>query len=173
MATVAYDSGPARPRSPLAPNLFERLIAAGSIVLLAALLFAAARGLATAGRVPPPLVSLHLLTLTVALALTPILLLRRRGDRWHRLMGWAWCVAMFSTAVITLFIRHVSKGSLGGLHIFSFITIVSVPLLVVAARSHKVGAHRRTVSFLILGALLIAGVFTFIPPRILGSWMFT
>lgn len=172
MATVeAVQPARAAKRKSLKPDLMERAIAVGSVLLLAALLYSVARGWGTWGRVPT-IVWFHLATIGTALALTPLLMLRRRGDRRHRRLGWAWSIAMFSTAVISLGIRGIGDGHLSFIHLFSLLTIVGVPLLVLAARAHKVEAHRRSVRGLIIGGLLIAGVFTFIPPRILGDWMF-
>lgn len=168
MATVAAGGKP-KPKS-LAPDLVEKVIAVGSVVMLGALLFSLARGFGTWSHVPA-IVWLHLVTIGTALALTPLLMLRRRGDRWHRRLGWAWSVAMFSTAVISIGIRS-DDGRLSFIHLFSLLTIVSVPLLVFAARAHKVEKHRSSVRGLIIGALLIAGVLTFIPGRTLGNWMF-
>ncbi len=169
MATVAVKPG-ARPKS-LRPDLVEKVIAIGSIALLSALLYSMAQGFGTWDRIPV-VVWLHLVTIAIALALTPLLMLRRRGDRWHRRLGWTWSIAMFSTGVISLGIRGLGEGHLSWIHLFSLLTIVSVPLLVLAARAHKVQQHRSSVRGLIIGALLIAGVFTFIPGRILGNWMF-
>ncbi len=169
MATVAVKPGP-KPKS-LRPDLVEKGIAVGSIALLAALLYSMAQGFGTWDRIPV-VVWLHLVTIAIALALTPLLMLRRRGDRWHRRLGWTWSIAMFSTGVISLGIRGLGEGHLSWIHLFSLLTIVSVPLLVLAARAHKVQQHRSSVRGLIIGALLIAGVFTFIPGRILGNWMF-
>ncbi|WP_231638994.1 hypothetical protein [Sphingomonas profundi] len=65
---------PAPARDPaFAPDLFERLLAIASAALLAAMVAAVARGhdrWAEAG----PMVWLHLATIAVALALTPVML---------------------------------------------------------------------------------------------------
>ena len=45
-------------------------------------------------------------------------------------------------------------------------------LLVLAAPRNNVSRHRRTVRGLIIGALLIAGFFTFPFERLLGHWLF-
>lgn len=71
----------------LAPNATERMLAAGSIVLLCAICAAIVRGHEDWGRIPG-VVWLHLATIGVALVTTPILMLRPRGDRLHRRLGW-------------------------------------------------------------------------------------
>ena len=81
-----------------------------------------------------PLIWLHLATVMTPLAITPVQLLRRRGDGTHRALGWIWAVSLFGTALISFGIRDVNDGSLSFIHILSVVTIVAVPLLVLAAR---------------------------------------
>jgi uncharacterized membrane protein len=57
--------------------------------------------------------------------------------------------------------------------LLSVATLVLVPLLVITARRHNVARHRRTVRGIIIGALLIAGFFTFPFDRLLGHWLFS
>jgi uncharacterized membrane protein len=158
-------------RKSLAPDLIEKVLAVATTLMLAALLYAVVRGAGTWERMPF-LVWLHIATIGTALALTPVLMLRRRGDRWHRRLGWTWCIAMFTTGALSFWIRGIN-GGLSFIHIFSVMTVIAVPSLVIAARAHQVGAHRRAVRGVIIGGLLIAGLLTFVPSRLLGSWFFS
>ena len=157
-------------RHPFAPNVLERLLAVGSIVLLCVVLTAIARGHAHWGQVPP-LLWLHLVTIGVGLALTPLMLLRPRGDRLHRRIGWVWAIAMFATAAMSFGIRLSPGGAFSPIHILSAVTVLAVPWMVWNARRHRVAKHRRTAQALVLGALLIAGFFTFPFGRMLGRWL--
>ncbi|MGQ0558385.1 MAG: DUF2306 domain-containing protein [Sphingosinicella sp.] len=170
MATIA---GPAPPRQPisLAPTGFDRILAFVALALLAAVVAALARGWGEWGRVPT-FVWAHILTILVALVLTPIMLLRRRGDRLHRRLGWVWCTAMALTALATFGIRGINGGSLWFIHILSAWTLIQVPLNVRAARSHDVARHRAAVRGMVAGALIIAGVFTFPANRLMGEWLY-
>ena len=47
-----------------------------------------------------------------------------------------------------------------------------LPMVVLYARRGQHTRHRQAVRGLIIGALLIAGGFTFLPSRILGHWLF-
>ena len=51
-------------------------------------------------------------------------------------------------------------------------TLLQVPVIVLAARRHDVARHRSAVRGMVLGALLIAGFFTFPFNRLLGQWLF-
>ena len=45
-------------------------------------------------------------------------------------------------------------------------------MIVWRARTHRVAAHRRSIRGIVIGALLVAGFFTFPFDRLLGSWLF-
>ena len=170
MATLA-PTRPTRPRSPLAPDGFERALASCAIALLGVTLVALARGYDRWADMPP-LVWAHLVTVGTALALTPALFLRARGDRTHRTLGWLWASAMFATALLTFGIRELGAGRLSPIHILSALTILSVPALVLSARARKHRPHRQIARGITTGGLLIAGVLTFPGSRQLGTWLF-
>lgn len=157
--------------APAGADRYERVLAGGSAVLLAAIVAAIARGQQAWGQVPVT-VWVHLATIGVALVLTPVMLLRRRGDRQHRLLGWIWVSAMLLTAVDSLFIRLTNKGAFSIIHILSAWTIIQVPLIVLRARRHDAAGHRKAVRGMVTGALLVAGFFTFPFDRLLGHWLF-
>lgn len=169
MATLAHTRS-ARPRSPLAPDTYERALAFGATALLGVTLVALARGYGRWSHMPP-LVWAHLATVGAALALTPALFLRARGDRTHRTLGWIWAIAMFATALLSFGIRELGDGRLSPIHILSAITVLSVPALVLTARTHKHRPHRQIARGITTGGLLIAGVLTFPGGRQLGSWL--
>lgn len=172
MAATADIHQPATPRrAPLAPDRFERLLAAGSVLLLLAVLAALMRGRAEWGLVPG-IVWFHLATIGLALGLTPVMMLRRRGDARHRVLGWVWCTAMFATALGSLFIHLINRGGFSLIHILSVWTMVQVPIIVWSARRHNAARHRSAVRGMVTGALLIAGLFTFPFDRLLGHWLF-
>lgn len=152
------------------PDRLERALGFLALVMMAVILVAIARGMAEWARIPA-VVWFHLATMLVTLALTPMLLWRRRGDYRHRVMGYVWAGSMMATAIDSLFIRG-HNGQFSVIHLLSAFVIVMVPVLVFAARNHNVARHRRTARGLIIGALLVAGFFTFPFGRLLGHWLF-
>jgi len=168
MATLA--ESPVR-RDPLAPTGYERLLAIGSVVLLAAVLVALAKGYSQWPLVPWQ-VWPHLLTILLALVLTPAMLLRRRGDGLHRRLGTVWVVALIATAALSFNLRAINGGQFSLIHLLSVFTLAMVPVLWWSARTHRVRLHRRAVRGLVTGALLAAGFFTFPFDRLLGHWLF-
>jgi uncharacterized membrane protein len=170
MATIAQAPKP-RAQVSLKPDWLDRLLAAAAIVLLACVLAALARGAAEWSRVPT-IVWSHILTILVAVTLTPVMLLRRRGDRLHRRLGWVWVSAMALTAALSFGVRGLNSGSFSLIHILSAWTLIQVPLIVWSARSHNVPRHRASVRGMVIGALLVAGIFTFPFNRLMGHWLF-
>jgi uncharacterized membrane protein len=157
---------------PLSADGFEKALSYGALLLLAAALIAIGKGRAEWGEIPA-VVWFHLATIFVALTLTPVMLLRKRGDPLHRQLGWVWVSSMLGTALISLFIRLVNHGSFSIIHILSVWTIIQVPILAWSAQRHNVIRHRRSVRGMVLGALLIAGFFTFPFGRLMGHWLFS
>lgn len=158
-APVTSDTDPS-----LGPDAFEKFLAAAAVVLFILVSIALLRG-HDAWLEVRPLLWLHLASVMLPLAITPVQLLRRRGDGVHRTLGWIWALSLFSTALVSFGIRDINDGGLSFIHIFSVITILTVPMPVFAAR------HRNAVRGLVTGALLTAGYFTLIPNRMLGGWL--
>lgn len=120
----------------------------------------------------PVKIQLHVAAALTALAIGTVLMVGVKGTRLHRTLGWTWVVAMAATAVSSLFIREMNHGAMSWIHLLSGWTIVALPMAVYAARRHKVHMHRRFMTGLFVGGLLIAGAFTFLPGRLLWRVFF-
>ncbi len=168
MATAAVPAG--RRTDIRRVDAFERFLAIGAALLLAVVLVALFRGRAQWHLIGPA-IWLHLATILAALALTPVMLLRPRGDRLHRRLGYVWVAAMAGTALVSFAIRNTNHGGLSLIHILSAWTLIQVPLIVWTARTHQHARHRSAVRGMVFGALLIAGFFTFPFGRLLGTWL--
>lgn len=168
MATLATET---TRRHPLAPDLYERGLAVGAIVLFGIVVLAIARG-AAQWHLVPLIVWAHLSTIMVAVALTPVMLLRPRGTASHRTIGWIWISAMILTAAISLFVYNPDRGRFSYIHILSVWVLIQVPIIAWSAHTHNIRRHRIGVRAMVTGALLIAGFFTFPFGRMLGSWLF-
>jgi uncharacterized membrane protein len=168
MATVLVGERPVDVR---AVTVFDRVLAIGSVLILVALVAALIRGSAHWDQIGPA-VWAHIATIAVALGLTPVMLLQPRGTRQHRRLGYAWCAALALTALISFDIRLTGRGSFSLIHLLSVWTLIQLPIIIVSARRHQHARHRNSVRGMVLGALLIAGFFTFPFGRLLGSWLF-
>jgi len=111
----------------------------------------------------------HLLFALVAVLLGTTVLLRRKGDFTHKALGWCWASLMLTAAVSSFFIQ--ARGRFSLIHILSVVILVTVPLGVVHIRRKRVQRHRYTMASAFAG-LIIAGVFTLLPYRMLGQLVF-
>lgn len=83
---------------------------------------------------------------------------------------------MAITAIIVLFMPARVGPTLfnhfGYLHLFSALTLESIPSALIAIRKGNVKRHKRSMILLYVGAILIAGAFTFVPGRFLYELFF-
>ena len=112
-------------------------------------------------------VPLHLATVLPALPLGLWILLRPKGEASHKLLGRIWGILMMITAMDSLLIRDLT-GGLEPIHIFSVVTLVSIPLGVWRIRQGNVSGHRSSMLGPYIG-LVIAGLFALAPGRMLGN----
>jgi len=121
-------------------------------------------------------IMIHLATVIPAIPLGGYILWRRKGDQLHKFLGRTWAALMFTTAIISFWIGRPDGTGLFGthlsfIHIFSVITIVSIPLGIWMARIGNIKGHYQAMQGPYIG-LIIAGLFAFIPGRILGNLAF-
>ena len=119
--------------------------------------------------------AIHLATVIPAIPLGAVVLYRRKGDAMHRLLGKAWAGLMLTTAVTTFWLGHSGGGLFGiGLsfiHLFSVLTLFSIPYGIWQARRGNITGHYRAMQAPYIG-LIVAGLFAFIPGRLLGGLVF-
>lgn len=122
------------------------------------------------------LMYLHLATVVPCFFIGLILFYIQKGTSFHKRMGKVYMALMFFTAVVTLFMpAHVGPqlfNHFGWIHSFSFLTIYLVPTAISAAKRGDIRSHQRKMIGLYVGAILIAGGFTFFPGRFLHDMFF-
>ena len=114
-----------------------------------------------------PVLQIHIAAASVALVIGVVLLVGIKGNGLHRALGWTWAVAMATVAISSIFIRNINDGAFSWIHLFTGWTIIVLPMALYAARRHDIAAHRARMTGLFVGALLIAGMFTFFPGRLM------
>jgi uncharacterized membrane protein len=119
-----------------------------------------------------PVLQLHIIAAMVALIIGGVLMSLPKGSGLHKTLGWSWVAAMGATAVSSLFITGLNGDAYSLIHLLSGWTIVALPMGVYAIRNRKVQTHRRMMTGLYFGGLLIAGALTFIPGRFMFAFLF-
>ena len=120
----------------------------------------------------PLQIQVHVAAVSVALLVGVTLMLGLKGNTVHRTLGWVWVIAMATAAISSLFIHRANAGGFSFLHLFAGWTLIALPMGVFAARKHNVRLHGRTMTGLFVGGLLIAGVFAFMPGRLMWQVVF-
>lgn len=119
---------------------------------------------------------LHLATITPAFLIGSYLLINRKGTPVHKFLGKIYMVLMLVTAFITLFmpakIGLTFLGHFGFIHLFSFLTFGTVIGAYLSVLRGNIQAHRANMLGLYIGGIIIAGSFTFVPGRLLHTWLF-
>jgi uncharacterized membrane protein len=93
-----------------------------------------------------PEIQVHAFAAMSAFALGVVQLAAPKGTLPHRTLGWIWVALM--------------------------LVISASSFAVVAARRHRVRAHKVTMMSIFAGALLLAGLFTLVPGRIMHTVLF-
>lgn len=118
----------------------------------------------------------HLITVVPCIFLGAYLLLSKKGGTIHRTLGKLYMLLMIFTASVSLvlpaqvgpqFLNHF-----GYIHLFSLLTLYSVPTALIAIRKGNIRKHKIKMILLYIGAIVIAGGFTLAPGRFLHQVFF-
>ncbi len=113
-----------------------------------------------------PVILAHTIAAFAALGLGSFIFLRRKGDMAHRYSGRAWAGLMLATALSSFWI--MGSGTFSWIHGLSVFTIFALARGVWLAASGNIKRHQLVMKSLYVGALVITGLFTLMPQRLLG-----
>ena len=120
-----------------------------------------------------PAIQIHAFAAMAALILGAMQLLRAKGTVSHRVIGWIWVALLLTICAISFWIHTIRQfAGFSLIHLLSILTLVMVPVAVHAARQGRISAHRKGMISIYFFALLVAGIFTLMPGRILGRVLF-
>lgn len=122
----------------------------------------------------PLAIQIHVLAVVPAAILGAYLLARPKGTPRHRLLGKIWMALMVMTSLSSFFIHQINL-----FHGFSPIHLLSIAVLagswraILAARRHDIRTHRRVVSGMYFGGIVVAGLATLLPGRLMNAVAFS
>lgn len=119
-------------------------------------------------------IRIHAFAAIAAFAIGGFVLWRRKGTTLHKALGRLWVVLMLVVATSSLFINEIRLvGPFSPIHIFAVMTYLGIGQALWAIRVKRdVAAHRANMQGTYLGALLLAGAFTFLPGRRMHDVLF-
>jgi uncharacterized membrane protein len=120
-----------------------------------------------------PAIQVHAFAAMAAFALGFVQLTAPKGTLPHRTIGYVWVVLMLVICITSFWIQDLRVwGPWSPIHLLSIFTLATLPFAILHARRHRVTQHRNAMIAMFLGALLIAGLFTFVPGRIMHAVAF-
>jgi uncharacterized membrane protein len=120
-----------------------------------------------------PAIPVHAFAAMAAFALGLVQFAAPKGTLPHRTVGWIWVSLMAVVAASSFWIHEIRLlGPWSPIHLLSIFTLIMLPIAVWRARRHRIADHRRIMSLIFVGALVIAGLFTFVPGRIMHAVFF-
>ena len=120
-----------------------------------------------------PAIPLHAFAAMAAFALGLVQFAAPKGTLPHRTVGWIWVGLMAVVAASSFWIHEIRLlGPWSPIHLLSIFTLIVLPIAVWRARRHRIADHRRIMTMTFVGALVIAGLFTLLPGRIMHAVVF-
>jgi uncharacterized membrane protein len=121
----------------------------------------------------PAVIQFHAAFAFAAIGLGAVQLLAAKGTLPHRTVGWAWATLMMLVAGTSLFIHTIRMwGPWSPIHLLSLFTLAVVPVAVCRARQHDIRRHRQAMIWIFTFALIVTGLFTLAPGRIMNKVVF-
>ena len=120
-----------------------------------------------------PAIPMHAFAAMAAFALGLFQFAAPKGTLPHRTIGWIWVLLMVSVATSSFWIHTIRLvGPFSPIHLLSIFTLIVLPIGVWRAHRHRAADHKRIMTMIFAGALVIAGLFTFLPGRIMHAVVF-
>lgn len=120
-----------------------------------------------------PEIQVHAFAAMAAFALGAVQIAAPKGTLPHRALGWVWVVLMLVISGSSFLIHGIRLwGPWSPIHLLSVFAPIMLVLGVLAARRHRIRAHRITMISIFAGALLLAGLFTLVPGRLMHTVLF-
>ena len=120
----------------------------------------------------PWVIQLHAVAAVAALVIGLVQWFGPKGHLVHRLLGVTFVGLMLVTALSAVFIRQLNDGQFSPVHLFVPLTLVGLVGLVWSVRGARTGEHGRRAGALFFGALILPGLFAFLPGRLMFTIVF-
>ena len=120
-----------------------------------------------------PAIKLHAVAAMAAFAVGVVQLSAPKGTLAHRTVGWLWVVLMLAVSISAFWIHQLRLwGPFSPIHLLAIFTLIMLPIAVWNAHRHRVRHHRIAMISIFVGALVVAGLFTLVPGRIMHAVVF-
>ena len=115
----------------------------------------------------------HAMAAMAAVILGGLQLASAKGTIQHRVLGWSWVLLMTYVSVSSFFISSLRLwGAFSPIHLLSVWTLFSLGMAIYHARKGNIRQHKIWMVLLYVLALLVTGVFTLWPGRVMHAVLF-
>ncbi|MAK60984.1 MAG: hypothetical protein CMK09_08400 [Ponticaulis sp.] len=118
-------------------------------------------------------IQIHVAGAISTLLIGLVLMFAPKGFQLHRTLGWTWVVTMAVTAISSFFITSFSPVHFSPIHALSAWTLLGLPMGITAIRRRNVAKHRKEMTQMFVGGMLIAGMFSMLPGRMMFEVFFS
>jgi uncharacterized membrane protein len=120
----------------------------------------------------PLAIQVHVLTVVPAAFLGAAIFLMRKGTAQHRLLGRIWLMLMIASALSSFFIHSINLVyGFSPIHLLSLFVLFGAYRAYSAARRRQISAHMKWIFGIYLGGIVGAGLFTFLPGRLMNEML--
>jgi uncharacterized membrane protein len=113
--------------------------------------------------------AIHLAAVVPAIAIGAAQMLRPKGTRPHRVLGWIWVLAMLTAAFSSFWIMEIRRGAgWSVIHLLSLWVLFAMAMAIWQIRRGNVRAHKRYMVGTLAG-LAGAGIGALLPGRFLAQ----
>ena len=115
----------------------------------------------------------HAITALLAVIIGAIQLASGKGTMQHRVLGYLWVSMMMYVSISSFFIAEIQLwGPYSPIHLLSAWTVLTLCTGVYFARVGNIKAHELNMQLLYGLALILTGLFTLLPNRVMGQIFF-
>jgi uncharacterized membrane protein len=123
-----------------------------------------------------PAILLHVVCALAALAIGAIQLFSQKGTSQHKVLGYIWVGLMFIISISAFWIKELMPRSpvfgFSPIHLLSIWVIYQLFRGIYFARKSDIIRHARCMKYTYLGGLIVAGLLTLLPGRVLFKVLF-
>ena len=120
-----------------------------------------------------PIIIVHAFAAFAAIALGAAQLMLPKGSPRHKVFGMVWVGLMTLIALSSLFIHTIRLwGPFSPIHLLSVFVLLNLPYRGWLAYHGQMRGHGKHMTYNFIFALIVAGIFTFAPGRIMHAVLF-
>ena len=118
-------------------------------------------------------IKVHAGSAILTLIIGIVLMFAPKGFKLHRTLGWTWVATMALTAGSSFLISSFTQTYFSPIHALSAWTLIGLPMGIAAVRRRKLADHRKKMPEMFVGGMVIAGMFSFLPGRLMWDTFFS